>query len=290
MTRGTIVAAMPLWGLFAILGSAVTGCGRNPTQPSVLSPVITSIAPSPLIRNGTDQGVTVSGQNFEDGLTVIVGLPDASTTTLSGARIQRVSATSFEAVAILANVGSHTLRVINPSGQASNTFSFTVQSQVASGQQPMSVLSPVLGALTVTSSNIHVADGRWEFNQHKGSLHRPGGGISGSDDTYAWDVNLYTPTNANADAGQEVRAVADGEVVDYAGVAPGQSAGAVLIAHPSSQNPVWWSGYLHMQSLSISSGQRVTHDSIIGRIGRAGIDNDHLHFVVYTGICAFHAS
>jgi len=47
-----------------------------------------------------------------------------------------------------------------------------------------------------------------------------GGRINEADDTYAWDANLYTKENRNADLGVAVYAVADGEVVKYGGAVP----------------------------------------------------------------------
>lgn len=147
---------------------------------------------------------------------------------------------------------------------------------------PSSVLSPVIGPLRVTSSNQGVV-GFWEFNQYPGGgLHTSTGGIAGSDDRYAWDVNQYLQGNPNADAGKEVYATADGDVVNYAGVGLPNGCKAVLIAHPSSQNPEWYSGYLHLASYNVSIPQHVTSTTVIGRIGRSCATNDHLHFVIYT--------
>ena len=148
---------------------------------------------------------------------------------------------------------------------------------------PTTILSPVEGPLRVTSSNLAIKDGKWEFNQHKTGLHKVGGGIGGSNDTYAWDVNLYTSTNGNADAGMNVYAAAEGDVVTYAGVGLSNSCNAVLIAHPNKNAPEWWSGYLHLQSQNVTLNQHVTAQTVIGKVGRACATNDHLHFVVYTG-------
>jgi murein DD-endopeptidase MepM/ murein hydrolase activator NlpD len=171
---------------------------------------------------------------------------------------------------------------------AENSYlnTLTINSKMLDVQlAPSSVLSPVVGPLRVTSSNQGVT-GFWEFNQYPGGgLHTTTGGIMRSDDSYAWDVNLYLQGNPNADAGKEVYATADGDVVNYAGVGLPNDCNAVLIAHPSSQSPQWYSGYLHLASYNVSIPQRVTANTVIGRIGRKCVTvnpNDHLHFVIYT--------
>jgi hypothetical protein len=155
--------------------------------------------------------------------------------------------------------------------------------QSTSSSLPTNVLSPVVGPLRVTSSNLGIADGRWEFDQHKTGFHRAGGGIGGSNDTYAWDANWYKASDHNADAGQPVYATAEGDVVTYAGVGLPNSCNGVLIAHPNKNSPQWWSGYLHLSNYNVAIGQHVTQDTVIGTVGRSCADNDHLHFVVYQG-------
>ncbi len=248
-------------------------------------PIISSINPvSPMSKN-SDQNVIVTGNNFTPGLVVNVNFPNGGQARLQGTgQIQNVTTTSFLMRITVNGEGSWSIRVINSNGAQSNSFNFMVQAANPTPTGiPTSVLSPVIGALRVTSSNLHIADGKWEFNQHKTSFHRPAGGISGSNDTNAWDVNLYTPSSGNQDAGQPVYAVASGDVVLYAGLMPGAKVGAVLIAHPNKDNPVWWSGYLHLKNIKVTLNQSVTENTVIGDIGSIGADNDHLHFVAYHG-------
>ena len=160
-----------------------------------------------------------------------------------------------------------------------NTFAFTSIPNAV----PSTVLSPVVGSLRVTSTNLGIRDGKWEFNQHRTGFHGPGSGIGNSNDTFAWDCNLYTQADGNADVGQNVYAVAEGDVVSYAGVAPGGSCNSVLIAHPNKNAPQWWSGYLHLGGRLVGLNDHVTQDTVIGTVGRSCANNDHLHFVVYQG-------
>jgi pimeloyl-ACP methyl ester carboxylesterase/DUF971 family protein len=248
-------------------------------------PTISAINPSSPTMNGADQDVIVNGTNFQDGLRVNVIFPGGGSATLQGTgQIQNVTSNAFKMRITLNASGQWGIRVINADGRQSSVFNFNVQ---PSGPQPFglpqSILSPVIGSLRVTSSNLHIADGKWEFDQHKTGSHVPGGGIHASNDTNAWDINLYTPTNSNEDVGQPVYAVDEGDVVTYAGLLPGAASGAVLIAHPNKDNPVWWSGYLHMTNIMVTLNQHATQNTIIGDIGRVGADNDHLHLVVYYG-------
>jgi murein DD-endopeptidase MepM/ murein hydrolase activator NlpD len=123
----------------------------------------------------------------------------------------------------------------------------------------------------------------WTFCQHRTGAHAAGGGIGGSDDTFAWDINLLAGGNADADAGRDVRPVAPGIVVEYAGAEPpGGASGAVLLEHTVGDYK-WWSGYLHMSPVNVTTGQSVGPDTVLGKIGSAGAPNNHLHLVIYEG-------
>lgn len=267
----------PDGGQSALFGFNVTTAAQNPS--------IASINPSTPTTQGADQNVIVNGNNFQEGLRVDVTFPSGGVSRLQGTgQIQGVTANSFLMRITLNAAGNWTIRVINPNGAQSGQFSFNVQaSSPTPGNLPPSILSPVIGPLRITSSNQGISDGKWEFNQHMTGFHSPTGGISLSNDTLAWDVNLYASTSGNADSGKAVYAVADGEVVSYVGTQPGGGPGAVLIAHPNRLNPIWFSGYLHMTNVRVSLNQPVNITTILGDIGRVGADNEHLHFVTYSG-------
>ena len=130
----------------------------------------------------------------------------------------------------------------------------------------------------------------WTFCQHRTDLHREGGGIWGSDDTFAWDVNLL----GNAERGRPVFAVAPGKIVKYAGIVPpdDNDSGAVLVEHSldefacdSIRGNCWWSGYLHMEDIQVREGQEVGPGTVLGFISDVSPFPIliHLHLVFYEG-------
>ncbi len=249
------------------------------------NPTVNSINPATPVTSGADQNVLVSGINFQSGLKVNVTFPDGGVRTLQGSgQIQSVSATSFLMRVTLNGAGLWKMRVLNPDNSQSAQFPFSVNaSGPAPTGLPTSVLSPVIGSRRIIPPGQHATDNVWEFNQHKSVLHSPGGGISLTNDTYAWDVNLYTSTSGNADVGKTVFATAPGQVVSFVGTPPGGSYGAVLIAHPNAANPVWFSGYLHLRNIRVAINQMVDPSTVLGDVGATGASNDHLHFAVYHG-------
>jgi len=153
-------------------------------------------------------------------------------------------------------------------------------------------LSPVEGPLRITgpeNPDCTNVPALWTFCEHRTGLHSVGGGIRGSDDTYAWDVNLA----GNDDRGKHVLPVAAGKVVKYAGIVPPQNgSGAVLLEHSldgsaCDQNPArcWWSGYLHMSDIRVQEGDVVGTNTVLGFISNVSpfLIPDHLHLAVYEG-------
>jgi hypothetical protein len=103
------------------------GSTSNPLQFIVngpgTSPIISSISPSIPAPLPKDQDILVQGSGFQNGLTVTITFPGGST-TLSGTQIQSVTSTSFHLLVTLGIAGSYTLRINNPDGLQSNSFTF----------------------------------------------------------------------------------------------------------------------------------------------------------------------
>jgi hypothetical protein len=68
----------------------------------------------------------VFGTNFMSGLSVQLTAPGGAVTTLGSSVINVGSSTAFSMTATLATPGAYSLKVVNPSGQLSDPWIFTV--------------------------------------------------------------------------------------------------------------------------------------------------------------------
>ena len=147
---------------------------------------------------------------------------------------------------------------------------------------PTQIYAPFFGSQVILGStaNTNATSSEWSYWQHKSGFHRPRGGINGSDDTYAWDVNLNViGASSNLDVGMDFFAAGYGWAVNWGGNAPGAgTAKQVLIDHCG-----WFTGYLHGTAIRPKANDYLTPWTTIGKVSRNGADNDHLHFVVYRG-------
>lgn len=125
------------------------------------------------------------------------------------------------------------------------------------------------------------SDGSQPYHYPGSSYHRPSGGVSNIDDTYALDLNC----TSNRDSGREVGAAGPGRVVQRA-----DGNGWILIQH--SCNRRWlgqdyttcYTGYLHMRNLAVAVGANVAAGQRLGTVSDAGADGQiHLHFAAYVG-------
>lgn len=102
-----------------------------------------------------------------------------------------------------------------------------------------------------------------------------------------YDDGLHKGIDYARSAGTNVHPVAAGVVVDASWNAAGQSwAGySVLIRHASG----WHSFYAHMSALTVTSGQTVTPQQVIGLVGSTGqSDGNHLHLEIWTSSSRTH--
>jgi hypothetical protein len=97
------------------------GTCESPSAPS-----IGSLSPGTPTASGTAQTLTVTGERFAGGLTVLLDAPDGVWTTYSGSAINVQSATTFTATAMLNKVGLWDITLHSADGLESNEVQFSV--------------------------------------------------------------------------------------------------------------------------------------------------------------------
>jgi hypothetical protein len=119
--------------------------------------------------------------------------------------------------------------------------------------------------------------------------HKPSGGISNADELYALDLNC----SGGSEGGKAVRPIRSGTVrATGAGsnVAGQVSSSYVLVEHPESvivdgiAYTRFFTAYLHMKNIAVSSNTPVTTSSTLGLAADIGAPGaTHLHFAAYVG-------
>ena len=90
-------------------------------------PTVTGVRPATLNKSVSPQTVTVDGQRFAAGLTVMVTDPAGNVNTIPSPDVSQVLPTSFQITIPLELSGNYEIIVKNPDGAVSKTFSFSVQ-------------------------------------------------------------------------------------------------------------------------------------------------------------------
>ena len=96
----------------------------NPSNPN--APRIVSLSPGRPTASGTAQTITVTGERFASGLTVLLDAPNGVWTTHSGSAINVQSATTFTVTVMLDKVGVWDITVHGADGLESNEVQFSV--------------------------------------------------------------------------------------------------------------------------------------------------------------------
>lgn len=112
------------------------------------------------------------------------------------------------------------------------------------------------------------------YRSYKGANNRP-------------RLRRHAGVDFGGQPGAPVLASADGVVSRIIDWPPGCGNG-VVIEHPGFTR---WTAYCHMQSLTVSQGQRVGRGEQIGLIGTSGsaVNIPHVHMELCTSACASHA-
>ncbi len=138
-------------------------------------PTINSISPGVPQVGNSDQNVTVNGSNFQAPITATVFFPGGGSTNLSGAQIQNVTSTSFVMRITFGSAGAWSIRVSNPAGTQSNTFTFTVQSTVQS--PTIGSINPTNAVVLNSDQDVAVYGNNFQQNLTV-SVTSPNGGVS----------------------------------------------------------------------------------------------------------------
>jgi hypothetical protein len=124
----TLLAASALVVGFGL----TTGCSSasNPNSPTNTSPPgaprIVSLSPGTPTAGGGEQTITVTGESFASGLTVLLDAPDGVWTTYSGGAINVTLKTTFTATVMLDKVGLWDITLHSADGLESNEVQFSV--------------------------------------------------------------------------------------------------------------------------------------------------------------------
>jgi surface antigen len=109
--------------------------------PTTQLPIVSGIAPTVPTAGSADQNITITGNNFQPQLTVSVVFPGGRPgPTLSGAQVLNVTSGQFTLRITLNAVGTWGIKVNNPDGGQSDSFSFQVQASA----NPAPAISSIL--------------------------------------------------------------------------------------------------------------------------------------------------
>ena len=117
--------------LLAVMASLVIAAlSRLPISTAAAgfsAPAITSVAPAAPVRNARPQALTVTGSDFQSGLSLAVTSPGGQTTIVRGKDLLAQRATSFQVRLLIDTKGVYSLVVTNPDGGASAPFDVEVK-------------------------------------------------------------------------------------------------------------------------------------------------------------------
>jgi hypothetical protein len=137
MTRRTRAIAVAAFSAVILMPVAAAS-----PAPAVSTPIISNVDPSAPIANPKAQVLTITGQEFMQGLTLTVANPAGNTTVLPANTIRNRTDTSFQATVTLAVEGTHSLTVTNTDGGVSPPFAIGVKSARAPQAPVINKITP----------------------------------------------------------------------------------------------------------------------------------------------------
>lgn len=144
--------------------SAPTSATTTPTTSTSLA--ITSVSPSTVVVSGSTQIVTVTGTNFQPGLTLSVTIPSGEFRGYTGSQIQSQTATSLVVPVSFPAAGTYKFEVVQ---QVTAQQSTTSNAVLVTATSPWQIEGTHLTELTAglpgqsiaDSASLQLSDGRW---------------------------------------------------------------------------------------------------------------------------------
>ncbi len=147
--------------MFIVALGFIASCDKasSPSTPGGTGPAIREIQPSVILASSQAQLITVSGDNFATGLTLMVGRPDGTSLTVQASELESLTSTTFRTSLVFDALGSYSFTVRSASGTNSPAFNFTVQStlgqpQLTSVQPSSTTLSQLSQVLLFQGENL----------------------------------------------------------------------------------------------------------------------------------------
>lgn len=142
-------------------------CVKNPQAPpsdpvvvsteptDTTTPVVTGLSPASPTASSAPQLLSATGANFEEGFSVAFTRPNGQVMTVGYDAVPFAGPAQFQVNVTLADAGSYSMRVVNPSGPTSAPWTFTVKSGESNEAPPpfvsgISPESPTRGAQSQT--------------------------------------------------------------------------------------------------------------------------------------------
>lgn len=163
--------------------------------PAAARPTVAGLSPSSPTASTVAQRLYVSGTDFASGLTVLLTAPGGTATTLGSSAINFGSPTVFSMTATLAAAGNYSVKVVNPGGQASEPFSFSVKPAEPAVPQPtVTGISPSSPTQSTASQVVYLTGAGFQSGLSV-ALTSPGGsavsvGTIGASDVSSTAIRL----------------------------------------------------------------------------------------------------
>lgn len=193
-------------------------------------PSITSVSPNPVTGSSTQQTITLTGSNFQSGLTVTVSWTGGSKVLSSSQVIVDSSSQVRIFITTTTTPDNWWVKVTNPDGQSSNTINFSVVGLPPTADTTPPTVPTGLTATAVSSSEIDLS-----WNASTDDV-----GVAGYKVYRNRTLITMVSTTSASDTGlsPNIQYCYTISAYDAAGNDSGQSSQACALTKPSNQNPI----------------------------------------------------